>query len=55
MILCEKFSIKESNLIVKSSLERFKTSNSQLDALLAFNLILTATYFGIRSSFSFGF
>ncbi|CAG2183342.1 unnamed protein product, partial [Oppiella nova] len=40
-----KFSIKESNLIVKSALDRFKSSNCQLDALLAFQLILSATYF----------
>ncbi|CAG2108008.1 unnamed protein product, partial [Medioppia subpectinata] len=45
LILSEKFAIKESNLIVKSALDRFKSSNCQLDALLAFQLILSATYF----------
>ncbi|XP_054167381.1 huntingtin-like [Oppia nitens] len=45
LILNEKFSIKESNLIIKSSLERFKTSSTQLDALLALQLTMSATYF----------
>lgn len=47
LLLCEKFGIKEAKMIVKTSLDEFKSSSFQLRSLMALNLISTSTYFGI--------
>jgi huntingtin len=47
LLICEKFTIKESNLIVKSALDRFKSSNCQIDALMSIEFISTVGSIGL--------